>query len=438
MKDFLWGVATSAYQIEGAAQTDGKGNSIWDTFSHTPNRVWQDENGDIACDHYHRWEEDVQLIADLGAKSYRFSVAWSRVLPDGTGKVNPKGLDFYKKLTDTLLEKGIAPNITLYHWDLPNALHIKGGWLNRDIADWFAEYADVMFHALGDRVPYWSTINEPWVVAHEGYLTGNHAPGIRNMYDMPHVTHHLLLAHAKAVQQYRAQNFPKGEIGLVVNLEPKEPATSSPKDIEAADWMNEYMNAQFLDPVYCGKYPKAMSQLFGDAWVSRSDEDMKLIQTPFDFLGINYYSRGYTIFDESVPIFKAKTVKHPHHAYTEMGWEVYPDGLTNILLWVQNRYNPSKIFVTENGAAFYDAPSSDDLTEDMMRVAYYREHIAAIQKAKEAGANVKGYYAWSLLDNFEWGYGFSKRFGIVHTDFQTLKRTPKASYYFLQKKMQSI
>lgn len=427
--DFLWGVATSAYQIEGGA--DERGRNIWDTFSHTPQRVFNNEHGDTACDHLHRWQEDTRLIEALGVQSYRFSTAWSRILPNGTGQVNEKGLDFYRKLVDGLLEKGIEPNLTLYHWDLPDALGEKGGWLNRDIADWFAEYATVMFKALGDRVKYWTTLNEPWVVAHEGYLAGNHAPGHRNLYEMPKVTHNLLRAHAKAVQAYRGIGADK--IGLVVNLEPKVAASDRDEDVSAAIRMNGYMNQQFLDPVYFGTYPEAMPEIFGDAWISPSVEDMKLIQEPFDFLGINFYARGLTASAPEVSIFHAKTVAHPDHIYTEMGWEVYAQALYDVLKWVDERYNKPQIMVTENGAAFYDPPATQDLVADTLRIQYYHKHLEAVHRAIQDGVKVQAYYAWSLMDNFEWGYGYSKRFGLVHVDFSTLQRTPKASYYAYQK-----
>jgi len=429
-KGFVWGCATSAYQIEGAAEGHGKGLSIWDTFSRMPGNIWQNQHGDVACDHYHRWEEDLDLIQALGFQSYRFSIAWSRVLPNGVGAVNQKGLDFYRKLTDGLLERGIIPNITLYHWDLPQALDERGGWVNADVADWFCDYAEVMFKALGDRVPLWSTLNEPWVVAHEGYLVGNHAPGHRNKYETTKVVQNLLRASGKAIQLYRSCCY--HQIGLVVNLEPKVPATSRPEDLEAAKKMDAYMNRQYLDPVYLGAFPDEIKAFYGHAWQEPNAEDMKFIHTTPDFLGINFYARGLTVADSSEALFGTKKVIHARHPYTEMGWEVYAPALSDTIRWVTERYRKPPIWITENGAAYYDPPvATEEIQSDPLRVAYFKQHIAAIETAIQEGADVCGYYAWSLLDNFEWGFGYSKRFGIVHVDFETQKRTPKSSARFI-------
>ncbi|MBL7976939.1 MAG: beta-glucosidase [Bacteroidetes Order II. Incertae sedis bacterium] len=430
-KGFVWGCATSAYQIEGAAEEDGKGLSIWDTFSRMPGNVWQNQNGDRACDHYHRWQEDLNLIHSLGFQSYRFSLAWSRILPDGTGSVNEKGLDFYRRLTDGLLERGLIPNITLYHWDLPQALGERGGWVHPDSADWFVEYAGVVFNALGDRVPLWTTLNEPWVTAHEGYLMGNHAPGHRNKYETAKVVQNLLRASGKAIQLYKTIGHQ--QIGLVVNLEPKKPARSEKADVEVAALMDAYMNQQYLDPVYFGTFPEAVKAFYGAAWKEPTAEDWAWIYTQPDFLGINFYAQGLTAADPSDPLFGAQKVLQPRHTYTEMGWEVYAPALRELLVWVSERYGQPPIWITENGAAFYDPPVAfTDVVEDPLRVAYFSQHLQALQEAIRAGANVRGYYAWSLLDNFEWGYGYSKRFGIVHVDFETQKRTPKSSARFLQ------
>jgi len=430
-KGFVWGCATSAYQIEGAAEEDGKGLSIWDTFSRMSGNVWQNQNGNSACDHYHRWQEDLDLIRSLGFQSYRFSLAWSRILPYGTGSVNEKGLDFYRRLIDGLLERGLIPNITLYHWDLPQALDERGGWVHSDSADWFADYAGVVFKALGDRVPLWTTLNEPWVTAHEGYLLGNHAPGHRNKYETAKVVQNLLRASGKAIQLYKT--IGRQQIGLVVNLEPKTSASSSKADVEITAQMDAYMNRQYLDPVYLGTFPEAVKAFYGVAWKEPTTEDWAWIHTQPDFLGINFYARGLTAANPSEPLFGAQKVLHPRHAYTEMGWEVYAPALRELLVWVSERYSQPPIWITENGAAYYDPPVAyADVMEDPLRVAYFAQHLKALQEAIRAGVDVRGYYAWSLLDNFEWGYGYSKRFGIVHVDFETQTRTPKSSARFLQ------
>jgi beta-glucosidase len=428
--DFLWGAATSAYQIEGAPLADGAGPSIWHRFVRTPGRVHNGETGDVACDHYHRYPEDVALMRELGLTTYRFSISWSRILPEGTGRVNQGGLDFYRRLVDELLAAGIAPNATLYHWDLPAALDDRGGWLNRDVAEWFAEYAEVMFRALDDRVTMWATLNEPWVVTDGGYLHGPLAPGHRNLWEAPRATHNLLRSHAKAVQAYRASG--KNRIGLVVNLEPKYPASDSPEDAEAVKRADAYMNRQYLDPVFLGTYPQELIDGYGEAWPEISAADMAEIKTPIDFLGINYYKRGITKADDSVIIERATRVDNPRGTVTEVGWEVFAKGLTKTLTWVRDSYGDLPLYITENGAAFYDPPVAfNGRIEDPLRVDYLRDHIRAVRTAMDQGVNVRGYYVWSLLDNFEWALGYAKRFGIIHVDYETLKRTPKASarYY---------
>jgi beta-glucosidase len=428
---FLWGAATSAYQIEGSPLADGAGPSIWHRFSHTPGRVEGDQTGDVACDHYRRWEEDVRLLRDLGLAAYRFSIAWGRILPSGTGTVNPKGLAFYERLVDALLEHGITPNATLYHWDLPAALDDRGGWLNRDVADWFAEYAQVMFRALGDRVPMWATLNEPWVVSDGGYLHGGLAPGHRNLYEAPIVAHNLLRAHALGVRAYRAGGW-AGRIGLVVNLEPKYPASDSEADLAATRRAEAYMNRQYLDPVFLGRYPEEMREIFGDAWPDWPGDDMALLRERFDWLGINYYTRAVVRDDPSSRPVREGRVRQPRHAHTEMGWEVYPPGLHDMLVRLKERYGDIPTYVTENGAAFYDPPTAlGSPHQDPLRIAYFRDHLREVRRAIEGGVDVRGYYAWSLLDNYEWSYGYSKRFGIVHVDLERQTRTPKASARFL-------
>ncbi len=429
---FLWGAATSAYQIEGSPLADGAGPSIWQRFTHSPGLTTNGDTGDIACDHYRRWESDVALMAQLGLNAYRFSISWSRVLPEGTGRVNRKGLAFYERLVDALLERGITPTATLYHWDLPEALDNRGGWLNRDIADWFADYARVCYKALGDRVPMWSTLNEPWVVTDGGYLHGALAPGHRNLFEAPIATHNLMRAHGAAVLAYRAEA--KDRVGIVVNLEPKYPASESPEDLAATRRADAYMNRQYLDPVIFGTYPEEMREIFGEAWPEFSDEDMKLVKQPIDFVGINYYTRNVSRDNPLALPVRATGVRQPQHAVTETGWEVFPPALTAVLGWVTERYGPMPLYITENGAAFYDPPKPiDGRIDDPLRVAYYRAHLRAAHEAIRNGVDLRGYFAWSLLDNFEWSLGYSKRFGIVHVDYETQARTPKASAAFYSK-----
>ena len=426
---FLWGAATSAYQIEGSPLADGAGPSIWHRFSHTPGLTFNNETGDVACDHYNRYQSDVALMRELGLSSYRFSISWSRVLPEGTGRVNQRGLDFYRRLVDALVARGIKPMATLYHWDLPAALDDRGGWLNRDVAGWFAEFAGVMFRALDDRVTMWATLNEPWVVTDGGYLHGALAPGHRNLFEAPIATHNLMRAHGAAVAAYRAAG--NHAIGLVVNLEPKYPASTSEEDLAATRRADAYMNRQYLDPVFRGSYPDEMREIFGEAWPEFPESDFEQIRLPIDFLGINYYKRGLTRHDSEQRVERASLVLNSSATYTDLGWEVYPQGLTDILVWVRDRYGAMPLYVTENGAAFADPPSAKEATVgDPLRVDYLRGHLLAARDAIDRGVDLRGYFAWSLLDNFEWAYGFSKRFGIVHVDYATQKRTPKASAKF--------
>ena len=428
-EDFLWGAATSAYQIEGSPLADGAGPSIWQRFTHTPNLVRDGDTGDVACDHYRRYIDDVALMRALGMQAYRFSTSWSRVLPQGRGAVNPAGLDFYDRLVDTLLDNRIEPMVTLYHWDLPAALDDLGGWLNPDIATWFAEYAGVMFRKLDDRVKMWVTLNEPWVVADGGYLHGTLAPGHRNRFEAPIATHQMLRAHGVAVQTYRSEG--KHRIGLVVNLEPKYAASNDPADRAAAARADAYMNRQYLDPVFLGCYPEELGEMFGEAWPRWPAEDFALIKQPIDFLGVNYYTRNVTCFDPHAWLLRAASVRQKRATYTETGWEVFAQGLMDALVWVKERYGNPLTYVTENGAAFFDPPAAEgDRFADVLRVDYLRKHIKAVHAAIEDGAAVRGYFVWSLLDNFEWSQGYSKRFGIVHVDFDTQKRTPKDSALF--------
>ena len=446
---FLWGAATSAYQVEGSPFADGAGASIWDRFSHSPGRVANGDAGDVACDHYRRYREDVALMADLGLSAYRFSIAWSRVQPEGRGRPNPAGLDFYRRLVDALREAGIAPAATLYHWDLPAALDDRGGWVDPDVAGRFADYADVCFRAL-DGVELWATLNEPWVVTDGGYLHGVLAPGHRSPAEAARAAHNLLRAHALGVEAYRASAPPRSDragdsgaagIGVVVNLEPKHPASDRPADRDAAERADAYLNRHFLDPLLLGRYPEELSGIYGEAWSPDFDQEAPGLAAPIDWLGINYYSRSVVRHDPAAWA-GAAPVAQEGALHTELGWEVYPDGLEETLRRVAADYPALPLYVTENGAAFADPETAASAgvgpgvgpgaeIDDPLRVAYLRDHLRALARAIDAGADVRGYFVWSLLDNFEWAHGYAKRFGIVHVDYATQQRTPKASarYY---------
>jgi beta-glucosidase len=427
--NFLWGAATAAYQVEGSPLADGAGPSTWHRFSHSPGMVEGGHTGDVACDHYRRFEQDIERMSELGLNAYRFSLSWSRLLPAGRGAVNPAGLDFYHRLVDRLLDRGIQPVVTLYHWDLPAALDDLGGWLNPDIRHWFADYARVAFEAFGDRVPMWATLNEPWVVADAGYLFGVHAPGHRSPFAAARAAHHLLCAHGAAVQAYRAQC--RQRIGIVINLEPKEPASAQPADVAAAARAEAYMNRQYLDPLFLGRYPGELPGIYGEAWPDHPAADLELIRQPLDFLGVNYYTRGVTRDAPGRRPLPWETVKVEGSAYTETGWEVAPEAFTRCLLWVRERYGDIPIYVTENGAAFPDPPTvPGDLLQDPLRVKYYLDHLRAAREALRLGVDLRGYFAWSLMDNFEWSCGYTRRFGLYHVDFETQRRTPKSSAGF--------
>jgi beta-glucosidase len=422
---FLWGAATAAHQIEGSPLADGAGPSIWTRFAHTPGMMLNGDTGDVACDHYNRWKSDVALMKSLGLKAYRFSTSWSRILPEGKGRVNQAGVDFYSRLVDELLANDIEPLLTLFHWDLPAALDDRGGWLNPDIADWFADYGRVLFRVLDGRVKKWVTLNEPWVVTDGGYLHGALAPGHRSRYEAPIASHNLMRAHGAAVKAYR--EIGKHEIGLVVNIEPKYPATDSAADAEAVRRAHGYMNEQYLDPALLGTYPPVLKEIFGDAWPEWPAEDMALIKQPLDFIGINYYTRSVTEATDSYPL-KAGVVKQALGTYTETGWEVFPQGLTDLLVWAKDRYGNVPTYITENGAAFFDPPAAEGgRIKDPLRFGYLQKHIRAIRDAIDAGCDIRGYMLWSFMDNLEWSLGYSKRFGMVHVNYVTQERTPKDS-----------
>lgn len=423
---FLWGAATASYQIEGAWNEDRKGESIWDRFSHTPGKVLHGDTGDVACDHYHRWKDDIQLMAELGLRVYRFSISWPRVLPEGKGEVNPAGLDFYSRLVDGLLAESIQPFVTLYHWDLPQALQEEHGWANRDIVYWFQEYADVVSRRLGDRVRGWITHNEPWVVAFQGYHTGRHAPGIQDLRTAIQTSHHLLLSHGLAVPILRRDSARDTQVGITLNLSPIHAATDSEADQAAASRHDGYLNRWFLDPLFKGSYPEDMLEQYAEDAPVVEAGDMGAVRVPVDFLGVNYYTRTVVQAHPKGGFLQASRVQPEGSDYTEMDWEIYPDGMYELLTRLRDEYGGPVMYVTENGAAFADE-LVDDSVEDPRRVAYLRDHFAAAWRAIEQGVALHGYFLWSLMDNFEWALGYSKRFGIVYVDYETQRRIPKAS-----------
>ncbi|MBK9034459.1 MAG: beta-glucosidase [Myxococcales bacterium] len=428
---FVWGAATSAFQIEGATTADGRGESIWDRFAATPGRIEDGRDGADACDHYHHWPEDVALMQRLGLGAYRFSIAWPRVVPAGRGPTNPAGLDFYDRLVDGLLAAGIAPCATLYHWDLPQALEDAGGWGARATVDAFADYADVVTRRLGDRVRRWMTINEPWCVAVLGHEQGAHAPGHRDPALGLRAAHHALLAHGRAVPIVRA-SVPGAEVGIVVNLVPATPATTAAADHDAARWFDGFFNRWFLDPLYGRGYPAdAIADRVARGHLARADlpfvvdGDLAVIAARTDFLGVNYYNPTVVRAD---PADGHRVIEVATGApRTDMGWEVVPGGLHTLLMRIHRDYRPARIYVTENGAAYDDPIDAGGHIADARRVAYLRGHLIATARALADGAPVAGYFHWSLLDNFEWSYGYTKRFGLVHVDFTTQRRTPRAS-----------
>jgi beta-glucosidase len=425
---FLFGAATASYQIEGAVAEDGRGKSIWDTFSHTPGKVKNGDHGDVACDHYHRWEQDLDLMKALGLGAYRFSVAWPRVFPQGRGAVNEKGLDFYDRLLDGLLARGISPHVTLYHWDLPQALQDEGGWMQRETAYALADYARVVAQRLGDRVASWATHNEPFCAAFLGHAWGKHAPGIRDDESALVVTHHLLLSHGLAVQAVR-DVLPGARIGLVNNPAPIHPASDRPEDAAAALRMDVFRNRLFHDPVFGRGYPREL-----EARPGRSDRferavrpgDLQILAQPLDFIGVNYYNRHVVAHAPGEGHLELRFVKtsEPH---TSIGWEVWPDGLREILVRIHREWKPKALLVTENGAAFEDAPGPGDRVEDEDRRRYLETHLAACRDALREGVPLEGYFVWTLADNFEWAEGYANRFGIVRMAAPGGARVVKAS-----------
>jgi beta-glucosidase len=428
---FRFGLSTSAHQIEGYSTADGGGRSIWDHFAHTEGTTQDGDTADVACDHYHRWREDIGLMEQLGLKNYSFSLAWPRILPQGTGRLNPAGLDFYDRLVDRLLEAGIAPTATLYHWDLPVALQQLGGWLNRSVVDWFADYATIAFARLGDRVQQWVTINEPQVVAMLGHVGGQHAPGLRDLWGGLRVSHHLMLAHAEAVSRYRATGQ-SGQIGIKLVMGPADPASDQPADIAAAGRADAWGSRLFLDPLLRGSYPDILLERFPEAWSCIHPGDLERILDSLDFLGIDYYFRS--VIAEGSGQMGVKHLRGPGPR-TAMDWEIWPQGLRDLLLRLARDYPPIPLYVMESGAAFEDTLEGGRV-HDRARQEYLASHLAAAHQAIAQGAPLQGYFVWSLMDNFEWAYGYAKRFGLIYVDYPTQQRILKDSALWYREVMQ--
>ncbi|MFI6560489.1 GH1 family beta-glucosidase [Streptomyces sp. NPDC050534] len=425
--DFLWGTATAAYQIEGAAAEDGRAPSIWDTYSHTPGKVAGNDNGDVACDHYHRWREDIGLMRQLGANAYRLSVAWPRVMPGGDGPVNPKGLAFYDELIDALLQAGITPSVTLYHWDLPQALQDRGGWPERDTALAFAEYASVVAERLGDRVTHWATLNEPLCSAWIGHLEGRMAPGLTDLTAAVRASYHLLLGHGLAVDAIRAA-APSAQVGIVTNLSTVHAATDRDEDVAAARRQDGHINRWWLDPVYGRGFPADMREVYG-VELPEHEGDLAKIAAPLDWHGLNYYMPSTVADDPSAPAPHVRSVRSLGVPRTGMDWEIDANGIETLLLRLTDEYPVRRLYVTENGSAYPDVVRPDGTVDDPERQDYLERHLAACASAIRKGVPLAGYFAWSLLDNFEWAYGYDKRFGLVHVDYRTQVRTIKGTGY---------
>ncbi len=420
--EFVWGAATAAFQIEGATDVDGRGESIWDRFAHTPGKVANGDTGDPACEHYFRWREDLELMRTLGLEGYRFSISWPRIQPDGRGPANAKGLDFYRRLVEGLREREIAPLVTLYHWDLPQRLQDEGGWASRETAERFAEYAELVFDGLGDTVDAWVTHNEPWVSAFLGYAYGSKAPGLQDWRTALAASHHLLLSHGRVVEAFRGAGR-NGRIGITLDL------TQVYGEPDAARRLDGHRNRWFLDPILRGGYPADTVELY-EEHVGMLDfiqrEDLAVIAQPLDFLGVNFYQPAVVRSGGAEPL--RVELLPADGRRTAMGWRVEPDSLTALLVRLKRDYGEIPLMITENGASFDDPPlDGNAVVEDPDRLEYLREHIAAVGRAIESGVDVRGYYVWSLFDNFEWEHGYASRFGIIHVDFESQRRTPKLS-----------
>jgi beta-glucosidase len=438
-EEFIFGTATASYQIEGGVNEGGRAPSVWDTFSHSPGKVRHGHTGDVACDHYHRYPEDVRIMRSLGLDAYRFSIAWPRVIPQGRGKVNEAGIDFYSRLVDSLLEAGITPYVTLFHWDLPQALQDRyAGFADRASVDAFADYAHAVVNRLGDRVKHWITFNEPWVYAIVGHLLGMHAPGRKNPWAALRVVHNQLLAHGEAVRRIRSLHS-DARVGITLNLMPIHPQTDRPRDRRAADMADQFINRLFLDPLFHGRYPE---KLWRRAWPIRprvTAQEMELIGEPLDFLGINNYTREWARFSLTLPpFFFDMTGRYTPESefvrdgvqYTSMGWEVYPEGLYELLTRIRDRYGNPPVYITENGAAFNDRIDDDGRVHDSRRTEFLQSYTARVSRALSEGCDVRGYFVWSLLDNFEWAEGYDKRFGLVYVDYESQRRIIKDSGYW--------
>ena len=428
MSKFVWGVATSSFQIEGAAHEDGRGPSIWDTFCRVPGKVANGDTGEIACDHYHRYNEDLDLMKWMGVDAYRFSVAWSRVIPNGVGPINQAGLDFYDRLIDGALERGIQPWITMYHWDLPQALQDRGGWNNREVVKWFEEYANVLTNEFGDRVKHWMTLNEPLCSAWIGHLYGDMAPGITDLQTALNASHHLLMSHGIASQVTRT-NVKDSKVGIVINVTPAVPATDSDDDRRASKLADGFDNRWFLNPVFGQPYPADVIEVLGKSPQIETG-DMSLINQPMDFLGVNFYFRQTIASNPQGSPLPIKNIRRENVKRTAMDWEVHAPAFEEILTRIHRDYKPKEIYITENGSAWDDEITSGEINDEE-RISYIQSHLDAMFAAQKQGAPIRGYFAWSFMDNFEWAYGYDKRFGLVYVDYKTQKRTPKKSalYY---------
>lgn len=429
-KDFLFGTATSSYQIEGAVNDDGRTPSIWDIFSKTPGKTYRGDTGDIACDHYNRYREDVELMGEIGLDAYRFSVSWPRIFPE-KGMFNPKGMEFYKNLVNELIKRNIKPVVTLYHWDLPMWVYNMGGWLNRDSVKWFTEYAVKIFEELGESVRLWITHNEPLCSSIFSYYEGKHAPGHKDLQEALTAAHHILLSHGYAVKEFRKFNFKNGEIGITLNQIPAYPATKSKEDIEAALVCDGYFNRWFLDPVFKGLYPEDMKKIYEELnanFTFIKENDLQEISIKNDFLGVNYYSRDL-IKSSSDSMLKYEKV-YGKFAKTGMDWEIVPRALYNLILKLRKEYTKIPVYITENGAAFNDRLLKKVEIHDVKRIDYLRKHLLEIAKLNQKRMDIRGYFLWSLMDNFEWTYGYSKRFGIIYVDYETQERIFKNSAFW--------
>ncbi len=436
--DFIWGTATSSYQIEGAWNEDGRGPSIWDTFSRTPGKTFRGHTGDTACDHYHRYKEDVKLMENLGVDSYRFSIAWPRIFPEGKGQPRQEGIDFYNRLVDELLAANIKPALTLYHWDLPQALEDKDGWRNRDTSYRFSDFADQMFRSLDDRAAMWITLNEPLCSAYLGNLSGIHAPGLQDPQAAYSTLHHLMLAHGLALKNYR-ESYNSKPAGIALNIGTPRPAGSDQKDNDAVDLYLDPNARMFLDPIYGRGYPARYLEHLErqNVVLPVIDGDLDIISTAIDFLGLNYYFEFAVSSDDASP--EGCKVVSTELPKTGMGWDIVPEGLLRQLRWVSKEYDNPTVYITENGAAFPDQlDGNGTVCHDSDRISYLEDHLQILEDAVKEGINLKGYFLWSFIDNFEWGFGYDKRFGLVYCDFKSQKRVPKDSFYFYKDYMAKI